>query len=306
MNITELRYLVAIMKWGSVSAAAKQLYAAQPNVSKALKNLEEEYNLRIFERSSTGMIPTEQGRHFIEQAERVLEEVDQLNQGAREEQGRCAELRVMIPHATYASYAAVDFLEQTADVEQLRIHIREGGSMEAMDFVLRRGYHLALLRYAIEDDEHYSHYCARRGLKMEPVMDFEYYLLTNRDGPLAKHEVKDLSELNRYTEVMHDDFQLPGEDGGDGVRWHVNESRRVHVYERCSQFSILQRIPTAYMWASPMPQKALEQFHLVLKKCPAQKQKMRDVLVYPDKGGLRPEEREFIKLLHKQAAQTVK
>ena len=306
VNITELRYLVAIMKWGSVSAAAKQLYAAQPNVSKALKNLEEEYNLRIFERSSTGMIPTEQGRHFIEQAERVLDEVDRLNQGVQEEQGRCAELRVMIPHATYASYAAVDFLEQTADVEQLRIHIREGGSMEALDFVLRRGYHLALLRYAIEDDEHYSHYCARRGLKMEPVMDFEYYLLTNRDGPLAKHEIKELSELNRYTEVMHDDFQLPGEDGGDGVRWHVNESRRIHVYERCSQFSILQRMPTAYMWASPMPQRALEQFHLVLKKCPAQRQKMRDVLVYPDKGGLRPEEREFIKLLHKQAAATVK
>ena len=306
VNITELRYLVAIMKWGSVSAAAKQLYAAQPNVSKALKNLEEEYNLRIFERSSTGMIPTEQGRHFIEQAERVLDEVDRLNQGVQEEQGRCAELRVMIPHATYASYAAVDFLEQTADVEQLRIHIREGGSMEALDFVLRRGYHLALLRYAIEDDEHYSHYCARRGLKMEPVMDFEYYLLTNRDGPLAKHEIKELSELNRYTEVMHDDFQLPGEDGGDGVRWHVNESRRVHVNERCSQFSILQRMPTAYMWASPMPQRALEQFHLVLKKCPAQRQKMRDVLVYPDKGGLRPEEREFIKLLHKQAAATVK
>ena len=71
MNITELRYLVAIMQWGSVNAAAKQLYAAQPNISKALKNLEEEYHIRIFERSSTGMIPTEQGRRFIEQAERV-------------------------------------------------------------------------------------------------------------------------------------------------------------------------------------------------------------------------------------------
>ena len=306
MNITELRYLVAIRKWGSVSAAAKQLYAAQPNVSKALKNLEEEYNLRIFERSSTGMIPTEQGRRFIAQAERVLEEVTRLNQSVQEEQNRCAELRVMIPHATYASYAAVDYLEQAAGVEQLRIHIREGGSMEAMDFVLRRGYHLALLRYAIEDDEHYSYYCARRGLKMEPVMDFEYNLLTNRDGPLAKREVQDLAELNQYMEIMHDDFQLPGEDGGDGVRWHVNESRRIHVYERCSQFSILQRLPTAYMWASPMPKKALEQYHLVLKKCPAQRQRMRDVLVYPDKGDLRPEEKSFIELLHKQAAQTVK
>ena len=306
MNITELRYLVAIRKWGSVSAAAKQLYAAQPNVSKALKNLEEEYNLRIFERSSTGMIPTEQGRRFIAQAERVLEEVTRLNQSVQEEQNRCAELRVMIPHATYASYAAVDYLEQAAGVEQLRIHIREGGSMEAMDFVLRRGYHLALLRYAIEDDEHYSHYCARRGLKMEPVMDFEYDLLTNRDGPLAKHEVQDLAELNQYMEIMHDDFQLPGEDGGDGVRWHVNESRRIHVYERCSQFSILQQLPSAYMWASPMPQRALDQFHLVLKKCPAQRQVMRDVLVYPDHGALRSEEQAFIDLLHREAALTVK
>ena len=306
MNITELRYLVAIMECGSVSAAAKRLYAAQPNVSKALKNLEEEYHLRIFERSSTGMIPTEQGRHFIEQAERVLREVDRLDQSVQEAQERCAELRVMIPHATYASYAAVDYLEKVSSIERLHIHIREGGSMEALDFVLRRGYHLALLRYAAEDDDHYIHYCARRGLKMEPVMEFEYRLLTNRDGPLAKHEVKDLAELNHYMEILHDDFQLPGEDGGDGVRWHVNDSRRIHVYERCSQFSILQQLPSAYMWASPMPQRALDQFHLVLKTCPAQRQVMRDVLVYPDHGALRSEEQAFIDLLHREAALTVK
>ena len=141
---------------------------------------------------------------------------------------------------------------------------------------------------------------------MEPVMEFEYRLLTNRDGPLARHEVKDLAELNHYMEIMHDDFQLPGEDGGDGVRWHVNDIRRIHVYERCSQFSILQQLPSAYMWASPMPQRALDQFHLVLRKCPAQRQVMRDVLVYPDHGALRPEEQTFIDLLHREAALTVK
>ena len=241
-----------------------------------------------------------------EQAARVLEEVDRLTEDAHHARERCAELRVMIPHATYASYAAVDFLKEAAGADQLRIHIREGGSMEALDFVLRRGYHLALLRYAAEDDDHYTHYCARRGLKMEPVMEFEYRLLTNRDGPLARHEVKDLAELNHYMEIMHDDFQLPGEDGGDGVRWHVNDSRRIHVYERCSQFSILQQLPSAYMWASPMPQRALDQFHLVLRKCPAQRQVMRDVLVYPDHGALRPEEQTFIDLLHREAALTVK
>ena len=252
------------------------------------------------------MIPTEQGRRFIEQAARVLEEVDRLTEDAHHARERCAELRVMIPHATYASYAAVDYLEQAASIERLHIHIREGGSMEALDHVLRQGYHLALLRYAVEDDEHYTHYCARRGLKMEPIMDFEYSLLTNRDGPLARKAIRDLSELDKYMEILHDDFQLPGEEGGDGVRWHVNPERRIHVYERCSQFSILQRLPTAYMWASPMPRRALEQYHLVLKKCPAQRQQMRDVLVYPDKGRLRPEEQAFVDLLHKEAASTVK
>ena len=137
-------------------------------------------------------------------------------------------------------------------------------------------------------------------------MDFGYYLLTNRDGPLADREITDLSELNEYIEVLHDDFQLPGGEGGDGIHWQINDRRRVHVYERCSQFSILQRLPSAYMWASPMPKKALEQYHLVLKKCPAQHQKLRDVLVYPDTGSLRPEEREFIALLHRQAEATVK
>ena len=97
-----------------------------------------------------------------------------------------------------------------------------------------------------------------------------------------------------------------GEEGGDGVRWHVNDSRRIHVYERCSQLSILQQLPSAYMWASPMPQRALDQFHLVLKKCPAQRQVMRDVLVYPDHGALRSEEQAFIDLLHREAALTVK
>ena len=63
--------------------------------------------------------------------------------------------------------------------------------------------------------------------------------IRDSDSPLARHEVHDLAELNRYTEVLHDDFQLPGEEGSS-LRWQVNENRRVHVYERCSQFSILQ------------------------------------------------------------------
>ena len=305
MNITELRYLVAIRKWGSVSAAAKQLYAAQPNVSKALKNLEEEYGIRIFERSSTGMIPTEQGRHFIRQAERVLDEVDRLDLDARSRQSSCAELRVVLTHATYASYATVDFCSRWQTASSCGCISGNPAPWKRWTMYCGGAIIWPLLRYAEEDEDYYRRYCDRHGLHREPVMEFEYRLLTNREGPLAKCEVTDITQLNSYMEVLHGDFQLPGGEDS-GLRWHTNPNRRIHVYERCSQFSILQNLPNAYMWASPMPKRALEQYHLVLRKCPAQRQRMKDVLVYPDRGTLRPEEQTFVQLLHKQAALTVK
>ena len=105
--------------------------------------------------------------------------------------------------------------------------------------------------------------------------------------------------------MLHGDTHLPG-DESTASRWEVNPNRRIHVYERCSQFSILQNLPTAYMWSSPMPQRALEQYHLALHSCPAQKQQMRDVLVYPEREPLQPEEQLFVQLLHKQADATIK
>ena len=117
--------------------------------------------------------------------------------------------------------------------------------------------------------------------------------------------MRELDELNDYIEVLHGDTHLPGEESTVS-RWQANPNRRIHVYERCSQFSILQNLPTAYMWSSPMPQRALEQYHLALHNCPAQKQQMRDVLVYPEREPLQPEEQLFVQLLHKQADATIK
>jgi len=58
MNLTDLHYVVEIEKSGSISKAAKELYVAQPNLSKAIKHLEREFGISIFERSSKGVKAT--------------------------------------------------------------------------------------------------------------------------------------------------------------------------------------------------------------------------------------------------------
>ena len=122
-----------------------------------------------------------------------------------------------------------EYIGQTQVKDNLSIFIKAAAARhEALDHVLRRGYHLALLRYAEEDEDYYHRYCDRHGLHREPVMEFEYRLLTNREGPLAKCEVTDITQLNSYMEVLHGDFQLPGGEDS-GLRWHTNPNRRIHV-----------------------------------------------------------------------------
>ncbi len=47
MNLTDLHYVVEIDKSGSISKAAKELYVAQPNLSKAIKHLEREFEISV-------------------------------------------------------------------------------------------------------------------------------------------------------------------------------------------------------------------------------------------------------------------
>ena len=62
MNIAHLRYAVEIAKTGSITQAADNLYMGQPNMSKAVKELESTLGIVIFKRTPRGVVPTQKGK----------------------------------------------------------------------------------------------------------------------------------------------------------------------------------------------------------------------------------------------------
>ena len=76
MNIVHLKYAVEIARTGSLNKAAENLYMAQPNLSRAIKELEADLGIAIFERSSRGMVATPDGEEFLRYAKKILEQVD--------------------------------------------------------------------------------------------------------------------------------------------------------------------------------------------------------------------------------------
>ena len=61
MNILHLKYAAEIAKTGSLNKAAENLYMGQPNLSRAIKELESSLGITIFRRSSKGMVATPEG-----------------------------------------------------------------------------------------------------------------------------------------------------------------------------------------------------------------------------------------------------
>ena len=90
MTLTELRYIVAVAQERHFGRAAQRCFVSQPTLSIAIKKLEEELSVSLFDRSSNEVKPTETGERIITQAHRVLEEANRIKHLAASEQNELA------------------------------------------------------------------------------------------------------------------------------------------------------------------------------------------------------------------------
>ena len=80
MTIKQLEYVIAVVKHGSLSQAAANLYISQPTLSEGLQNLEEELGFPLFQRRHSGMVLTPEGTTFVSDAQTVLEQINYMTQ----------------------------------------------------------------------------------------------------------------------------------------------------------------------------------------------------------------------------------
>lgn len=78
MTLTDLRYIVALAQERHFGRAAEKCHVSQPTLSVAVKKLEEQLGVLLFERSAVDVKVTEIGRQIVDQAERVLLEASQI------------------------------------------------------------------------------------------------------------------------------------------------------------------------------------------------------------------------------------
>ena len=133
----------------------------------------------------------------------------------------------------------------------------------------------------------------------ETVTDFSYLLLTSRKSPLAEKQEVRLADLQDFIEISHADPYVPSMPPVDVRKAELAQRARghIHVFERSSQFELLEQVPSTFMWVSAVPQELCDKYGLVQRVCEENRRVYKDMLVRHKNYRLSPLDQTFITAL---------
>lgn len=300
MNTILLKYAVEVERTHSISRAAKALMMAQPNLSKAIKELEDSLGFAIFERTPKGVIPTGKGNIFLDYARGILSQMESIEALSAAGDRNIQKFSITISRGSYVSSGIVSFISELDSEMGIDIDIRETNSMEVINNVTSGRYNLGIIRYRAIYEQYFSDFLAQHRISSEPFWDFEYLALMSRRHPLATEPVIIPEDLKQYTEIVHGDTVIPYLP--TQINHYTEEvapvKRQIRLYERCNQFEILSHTPGTFMWASPIPDEMLVRYGLIQRKCTFPDNQYKDLLIYPAGHHFSTLEKKFLEQLH--------
>ncbi len=304
MNLTDLKYVIEIDKCGSISLAAKNLYVAQSNLSRAVKELEQEFDIVIFKRTPKGVITTREGQRFLRHAKEIQYQINNLTSAYSDVNDRGVSLKISVPRASYISEVFTKCLNTLIEEENIRIHYCETNSSKTIQNVLDYHYDIGIIRYNVMHEGYYLSLFKLKDLAYRLILEFDYLLLTSKNSIIADKYIRADSDLEGCIEVVHGDERLPSGDYIDlteNDREERFQKKVIYIYERGSQYEILSSVPNTYMWVSPVPDEILEKYGLVQLRCGAYAKYLKDVLVFKENHVTKKCEKLIIDMLRDKA-----
>lgn len=305
MNILHLKYAVEVAKAGSINKAAEKLLMGQPNLSRAIRELEALLGISLFERSPRGMTLTPEGEEFLRYAKQILRQVDEVEALFRGKASKAQRFSICVPRSSYISHAFARFSKTLDPNHPAEVFYKETNASRTIGNILNADYKLGIIRYAACYDAKFQATLKDKGLEGQIITSFRYRLVMNRRHPLAARPLIRFEDLKEYTEIAHADPFVPSmplsevkkEELPDDIR------RRIFVFERASQFDLLAANLDTFMWVSPIPEELLERFGLVEKDCKDNDRVYRDVLIHKKDYALTELDKLFLSEVRKAKEQ---
>jgi len=212
MTLTELKYIVAVAREKHFGRAAVACFVSQPTLSVGIKNLEEELQVKLFERSANEVAVTPLGEDIIRQAQSVLEQAANIKEIAKRGKDPLAgPLRLGVIY-TIAPYLLPELVRHSIDMSpQMPLMLQENFTVKLLEMLRTGEIDCAIMAEPFPDT----------GLAIAPLYDEPFMAALPSNHPLASHDSISATELKAETMLLL----------GNGHCF------RDHVLEVCPEFA---------------------------------------------------------------------
>lgn len=197
MTIQQLKYILAVAETGSITEAAKELYLSQPSLSGAIKEVENEAKLKIFNRCRTGVALTTEGMEFLGYARQVVQQMELLESRYIENRPEKVRFCVSTQHYTFAANAFVELVQRFGQ-DRYEFILNETQTHQIIEDVKNRFSDLGLLYLSQSNENVLRKKFEETGLDFHELFTAAPHVFLRRDHPLAHREKITLKDLRPY------------------------------------------------------------------------------------------------------------
>ena len=212
MTLTELKYIVAVAREKHFGRAADACFVSQPTLSVAIKKLEEELEVKIFERNANEVSVTPLGEEIVRQSQSVLEQAAQIKEIAKRGKDPLSGALKLGVIYTIAPYLLPELVRHTIEMSpQMPLMLQENFTVKLLEMLRTGDIDCAIMAEPFPD----------AGLAVAPLYDEPFMAAVPSNHPLAQQTSITAQALKSETMLLL----------GNGHCF------RDHVLEVCPEFA---------------------------------------------------------------------
>ena len=191
MKLHQLRYFQEVCRQQSITKAAENLHISQPAVSAAIRELEEEFDLKLFKRSHKKLALTTEGSYFLLEVEELLDKAKQISDDMNRLQKKNTCIRIGLPPMIEALEVPL-LAKFQKEHPEIRLELQHGNSLTLRKALQEERIDIAIVSGMGSDQEN-TDACAMR--------QSEIVYCVNRDHPYAKESIISMTQVSQMALV---------------------------------------------------------------------------------------------------------
>lgn len=238
LTLQQLKYVIEVANRGSINEAAKRLFISQPSLSNAIKDLEEEMQFEIFERSNKGISLSREGVEFLSYARQVVEQAELLEGRYLNAKPSPQHFSVSTQHYAFAVNAFVSLVQEYGQ-DEYELALRETKTYEIIEDVKGLRSEIGILYLNEFNGKVINKLLKSANLQFNSLLTARPHIFISIHNPLAKQSIVTIDQLEDYPYLSFDQGEYNSFHFSEEILSTLSHKKSIRVTDRATLFNLL-------------------------------------------------------------------